>query len=92
MVVSIHKQNSRKEINNKFLIGNLIVFSLSLTGCFKEFQEQANTQFGDQHFKSAIALIELYKIRAGEYLPELGKLKYLANVIKSSSLQWSSRN
>ncbi|MES2555716.1 MAG: hypothetical protein V4604_06170 [Bacteroidota bacterium] len=39
-------------------------------------QEQSNQQFGDQHFKTAIALIELHKTRFGEYPPTLDSVKY----------------
>lgn len=34
-------------------------------------------QFGDQNFKSAIAMIELHKVRNGTYPDKLGDLKYL---------------
>jgi hypothetical protein len=39
-------------------------------------KEQANKQFGDQHFKTAIALIELHKVRFGTYPESLDSLKY----------------
>jgi len=35
--------------------------------------------FGDQHFKTAIALIELHKIREGQYPETLTDLKYLGD-------------
>ncbi|BDD05501.1 hypothetical protein [Aureibacter tunicatorum] len=51
---------------------------LTISGCFPfEFKEQANRQFGDQHFKTAIALIELHKLREGEYPEELDSLNYI---------------
>ena len=63
---------------NRRTLTVLTLFALfGLTGCFKEFQEQANTQFGDQHFKTAIALIELHNIREGEYPATLEDLKYI---------------
>lgn len=54
-----------------FVIISAILF---LTSC--EFQEKANQEFGDQHFKTAIALIELHKVRNGEYPESLNILKY----------------
>ena len=51
-----------------------------LVGCTSDsFTEKANDQFGDQHFKTAIALIELYKVREGKYPPSLDSLKYLGD-------------
>ena len=50
-------------------------------------KEQANQKFGDQHFKTAISLIELHKIREGEYPSTLDSLKYIGewdNIIFSS--------
>ncbi|MBB3696502.1 hypothetical protein KMW28_24265 [Flammeovirga yaeyamensis] len=50
---------------------------LTLSSCFPEgFTEQANQKFGDQHFKTAISLIELHHIREGEYPESLKSLKY----------------
>ena len=41
---------------------------LIMLGCMPNvLKEQANQKFGDQHFKTAISLIELHKIREGEY-------------------------
>lgn len=44
-------------------------------GC-GEFQREADAKFGDQHFKTAIALIELHKVRFGEYPSALSDLKF----------------
>lgn len=56
----------------------LLIFPLLLvSGC--NFQKQADQQFGDQHFKTAIALIELHKIRYGEYPENLSKLKFVGD-------------
>ena len=53
---------------------------LLLTSCISNgFTEKANEQFGDQHFKTAIALIELYKTREGKYPASLDSLKYLGD-------------
>lgn len=45
----------------------------------EKFQEQSNQQFGDQHFKTAIALIELHKTRFGEYPETLDSIKYVGD-------------
>lgn len=59
----------------------LVCFTLSLlSGCIPDnVKEQANQQFGDQHFKTAIALIELHKIRYGQYPNSLNELKYVGD-------------
>jgi len=41
-----------------------------------DFRKQADTQFGDQNFKSAIAFIELHKVRFGAYPEQLSDLKF----------------
>ncbi len=49
--------------------------------------ENANQRFGDQHFKTAIALIELYKVRFGKYPESLDSVKYMGDwdlIIKTS--------
>ncbi len=56
-----------------------IVFVVLLTGCSLDFKEKANQQFGDQHFKTVIALVELHKVREGEYPLSLDSLKYLGD-------------
>lgn len=40
------------------------------------FQKQADQKFGDQHFKTSISLIELHKVRFGEYPASLNDLKF----------------
>jgi hypothetical protein len=47
----------------------------SLLSC-GQFQKQADSQFGDQNFKSAIALIELHRVRFGSYPERLSDLKF----------------
>ena len=65
-----------KLVNNFFL---LLIF-LSSTSCgIEKFQEEANQQFGDQHFKTAISLIELHNTRTGDYPSKLTDLKYLGD-------------
>jgi len=41
------------------------------------FQKEADRKFGDQHFKTALALIELHKVRFGEYPTSLKDLKFV---------------
>lgn len=58
----------------------IILLSIILTGCLpKGFKEEANQKFGDQHFKTAIQLIELHKLREGEYPNSLDSLKFLGD-------------
>jgi len=52
----------------------LVFLLASLTGC--NFQEQADAKFGDQGFKTAIALIELHKVRFGSYPESLKDLQF----------------
>ncbi len=53
---------------------------MTLSSCFPEgFQEETNQKFGDQHFKTAISLIELHKVREGSYPKTLDSLKYLGD-------------
>lgn len=47
---------------------------IGLSGC--QFQEDADRHFGDQHFKTAIALIELHKLRTGHYPAALSELEF----------------
>jgi competence protein ComGC len=59
---------------------SIIAISVLLIGCLPEaFKENANQKFGDQHFKTAIQLIELHKLREGEYPASLDSLKYLGD-------------
>ena len=53
---------------------------LVITSCNpNNFKEKANQQFGDQHFKTAISLIELHKLREGSYPPSLDSLKFIGD-------------
>jgi len=56
---------------NRFLCIAMLVV---LAGC--NFQKQADAKFGDQHFKTAISLVELHKIRSGVYPESLKDLKF----------------
>lgn len=55
----------------------LIASTLLFAQCgMKKIEKQAMEKFGDQYFKTAIALIELHKIRFGDYPATLDSLKY----------------
>ncbi len=61
--------------------GLLLGITLTLGSCglpeaFNQFSKEADNQFGDQHFKTAITLIELHKVRYGDYPQSLADLKY----------------
>ena len=63
-------------------VKQVLIFTLILmmSSCFPDgFKEQANQKFGDQHFKTAISLIELHKIREGEYPRILDSLQYIGD-------------
>ena len=58
----------------------LIASTLLFAQCgMKKLEKQAMEKFGDQHFKTAIALIELHKIRFGEYPTTLDSLKFIGD-------------
>src|SRR5437667_11605271 len=52
----------------------LLLLVAVLFGC--DFQKQADAKFGDQHFKTSIALIELHKVRTGSYPESLKELQF----------------
>ena len=52
----------------------LCVAGLLLAAC--DFQKQADAKFGDQQFKTAIALIELHNVRTGSYPQSLRDLQF----------------
>ena len=52
----------------------LLVGIVLLGAC--DFQKDADAKFGDQHFKTAISLIELHKTRFGSYPETLKDLKF----------------
>ena len=57
---------------------SFIVALLCLTTSFSAcaFQKEADQKFGDQHFKTAISLIELHLLRFGEYPAAFEDLKF----------------
>jgi hypothetical protein len=57
-----------------FLIAVLLSLGMALSAC--SFQKEADRKFGDQHFKTAIALIELHRLRFGAYPASLKELKF----------------
>lgn len=59
----------------QLVVATLVVLTLGTVGC-GEFRAQADEQFGDQNFKSAIALIELHKVRFGTYPEQLSDLQF----------------
>jgi len=60
----------------------IISLMVALVGCISkermdESMAMADEKFGDQHFKTAISLIELHKVRYGQYPDSLSQLTYL---------------
>ena len=51
-----------------------LFLTTGLAAC--QFQEAVDAKFGDQHFKTAIALIELHKTRYGVYPETLKELAF----------------
>jgi hypothetical protein len=62
----------------RILYIGLVLGMLSSCGLF-DFQKEANAMFDDQHFKWAIANIELYNVRYGHYPESLGDLTFLGD-------------
>ncbi len=55
-----------------------ILFAVICLSCnFSDQLQTSNKIFGDQHFKTAIALVELYNIRYGHYPASLDSLTYI---------------
>jgi hypothetical protein len=60
---------------------HLLALALATTlvaGC-GEFKQQADAKFGDQNFKTSIALIELYHVRHGVYPTSLQDLDFVGD-------------
>ncbi len=54
------------------------IFMLLGSGCgIDKFTKESSEKFADQHFKTSISLIELYKVRNGEYPESLEAIKYI---------------
>src|SRR4051812_5357876 len=55
----------------------LLAMSMALSGCeLANFSKDADKQFGDQHFKTAISLVETHRLRFGQYPDSLKDLKF----------------
>jgi hypothetical protein len=60
-----------------------IIFAMIFTMCsgcdMSSLAPGADEKFGDQNFKSAVAMIELHRARNGEYPASLSELEYLGD-------------
>jgi len=56
----------------RYLLLLLLLFAVA--GC--DFQKEADAKFGDQSFKTVIALVELHKLRSGTYPATLKELTF----------------
>ena len=68
----IDRKSIRMRKAQKLIV--ILVLGLGLSGC--TVQKEFDQKFGDQHFKTSIALIELHKVRFGEYPNSLSELKF----------------
>jgi len=57
-------------------IALLLAFVLLATTAACDLQKMADDKFGDQHFKTVIALVELHKLRNGSYPEQLKDLQF----------------
>jgi hypothetical protein len=64
--------------NRKYIFLLLVIFSFHLVGCDLGVLG-ADEKFGRQNFNSAISLIELHKVRYGEYPKSLNDLRFLGD-------------
>ena len=66
----------------------ILVLAIALVGC--DLQKEADAKFGDQHFKTAISLIELHKVRNGSYPASLKDLQFTGDwdAIALSSVEY----
>ena len=67
-----------------------LTLSIFFSAC-GDFRGKMDAQFGDQHFKTAIALIELHKVRFGTYPDSLSELRFLGSwdLIALSSVKYA---
>ena len=56
-------------------LASVLVAVAILSGCGRV-RDEANAKFGDQHFKTAVALVELHRLRVGSYPASLTELRY----------------
>ena len=89
--IFVMRLESLRDLLNKFFTKNpnhlfmrqipttLVIFLLLFLfhSCQSDgFVEKTNQKFGDQHFKTAISLIELHKIRTGSYPENLRDIQH----------------
>jgi hypothetical protein len=60
-------------IRTKATVVGLALF-MAVAAC--NFKQDADAKFGDQHFKTVVALVELYKVRHGSYPQALSDLDF----------------
>ena len=60
--------------HRRFLLA--LVAAIAFTGC-GQFASRADQAFGDQHFKTAIAHVELHRLRHGTYPRTLQELEFV---------------
>ncbi len=58
-----------------FLFASLLLAAMA--GC--GFQAAADAKFGDQNFKTVIALVELQKVRSGAYPEQLKDIQFIGD-------------
>lgn len=54
-----------------------VAAALVLASCFPK--QEMDNKFGDQHFKTVVALVELHKLRYGSYPASLADLRYVGD-------------
>lgn len=73
-VVSSSRRRMAARITKHFVMIAGALALIALSGC--EVRQQMDAKFGDQHFKTAVALIELYHLRHGQYPAALSDLDF----------------
>jgi hypothetical protein len=73
---------------NRFLRVLTLLVLITVTGC--DFKKEADAKFGDQHFKTVIALVELHKVRSGTYPNTLKDMPFTGDwdAIAMSSVEY----
>ena len=59
----------------RIVVGLSLVLAMAVASC--NFKRQTDAKFGDQNFKTAVALVELYKIRHGVFPERLSDIDFL---------------
>lgn len=75
---------------SKLILSTVLIFTMS-SCALGDLTEGVNQKFGDQHFKTVIALIELHRVRHGEYPQSLKKLEFTGDwdAIMISSVEYT---